>query len=74
MNIKIYPDEQTEEEALDAKGTCELCGERYDCMSKFDSNVAGEWWIKEDERFGDERPNSIIAHPDCALPLGLVMA
>lgn len=74
--IQIHPD-QAKRDAdgfLSDKGTCEICGEGYNMMSTRDSFLAGEWWIKDDDRFPDDRPNSIIAHPDCAIPLNLPMA
>ena len=43
-------------------------------MSSFDSQLAGEWWIEDDDRFPADRPRSIIAHPDCAFSLNLEMA
>ena len=72
MTIAIYPNEKKDE--WGEQGTCQLCGEDYDCMSAFDSYLAGEWWIKDDDRFPADRPQSIIAHPDCASNLGLQMA
>lgn len=69
--VTVYKDKK--DDPLSDKGTCQLCGGPYNMMSSFDSELVGEWWVGDDDRFCPKL-TSIIAHPDCAAQYGLEMA